>query len=96
MKKIIIFTIIIVLCTIILTSCSSKPYEEADTDTFSKFEGYFTVVKSWDDGYGEFYYIMYANDTKVLYFCFKEAGSNGGITPLYNADGSLQVYRSYQ
>ena len=96
MKKIIIFTIIIVLCTMILTSCSSTQYEEADTDTFSKFEGYFTVVKSWENGYGEFYYIMYANDTKVLYFCFKETSSAGGITPLYNADGSLQVYSSYQ
>ena len=95
MKKIIIFTIIIVLCTMILTSCSSTHYEEADTDTFSKFEGYFTVVKSWDNGYGEFYYIMYANDTKVLYFCICST-EYGGITPLYNANGSLQVYSSYQ
>jgi hypothetical protein len=79
----------------ILISCSPTHYEEADTDTFSKFEGYFTVIKSWDDGYGEFYHIMYANDTKVLYFYFGETGSQGGITPLYNADGSLQIYSSY-
>lgn len=82
----------------IFTNCFSTRYEEADTDTFSKFEGYFTVVKSWDNGCGEFYYIMYANDTKVLYFCFMSPSfnSDGGITPLYNADGSLQVYSSYQ
>lgn len=37
------------------------------------------------------YTIVYANDTKVKYFIC--SGYNQyGITPLYNADGTLQVY----
>ena len=37
------------------------------------------------------YYIVYANDTKVKYFV-KWTGYQFGITPLYNADGTLQIY----
>ena len=35
--------------------------------------------------------IVYANDTKVKYFVFFDE-YKGGISPLYNSDGTLQVY----
>lgn len=37
------------------------------------------------------YYIVYAKDTKVKYF-IERTGYQFGITPLYNADGTLQIY----
>lgn len=55
--------------------------------------GYFTRIKQWYDSRCD-YYIVYANDTKVMYFIGYQGGSVSkfGITPLYNADGSVQVY----
>lgn len=68
-------------------------YQEATEHTKAKEEsiggGYFTVITSWGDGNS--YYIVYAKDTKVKYFV-KWTGYQFGITPLYNADGTLQVY----
>lgn len=52
--------------------------------------GYFTKLLGWSSGSYK-YAIVYANDTKVKYLVFR-SGDSGGITPLYNADGSLQVY----
>lgn len=61
---------------------------ESYFDSFGN--GYFTKLLSWNsDSYK--YAIVYANDTKVKYFVFR-SGDSEGITPLYNADGSLQVY----
>lgn len=51
--------------------------------------GYFTVITSW--GEADSYYIVYAKDTKVKYFV-KWTGYQFGITPLYNADGTFQIY----
>lgn len=61
---------------------------ESYSDDFGN--GYFTKLLSWEDASYK-YGIVYANDTKVKYFVFR-GGHDGGITPLYNADGSLQVY----
>lgn len=76
-----------------LTACGNT-YQEAIRDTVSKrgediAGGYFTVITSW--GYGNAYYIVYAKDTKVKYF-IRLSGNQYGITPLYNADGTLQIY----
>ena len=54
--------------------------------------GYFTVLYDWyiDNDMAR-YYIIYANDTKVKYLLV--AGKfRSGITPLYNPDGTLQIY----
>jgi hypothetical protein len=53
--------------------------------------GYFTRISYWSDIYGN-YSIVYANDTKVKYFVLNGSYRYGGITPLYNADGTLQIY----
>lgn len=52
--------------------------------------GYFTLLTKWDDG-ARHCNIVYANDTKVKYLVIVGDG-RAGITPLYNADGTLQVY----
>lgn len=94
MKKKIV--LVLVLCTIatVLCSCSSIPYDEAKvSDTCAFSNGYFTVIKEWGGGGEEFpiEQIVYANDTSVMYYVYAY-GYRGGITPLYNADGTLQIY----
>jgi len=49
------------------------------------------MIKKWDDEFEGSYMIVYANDTKVKYLMYRE-GKRAGITPLYNTDGSLQLY----
>lgn len=91
MKKFCLALIIILMATM-LCGCSYTSYEEVNTtpDNYLS-KGYFTVVKSWDGGANyPTEYIVYANDTKVMYYIFR--GHTGGITPLYNADGTLQIY----
>lgn len=52
--------------------------------------GYFTLLTEWN-GSSRTYYVVYANDTKVKYLVIV-GDARSGITPLYNADGTLQVY----
>ena len=90
MKKFCLVLIIILMATM-LCGCSSIPYDEAKTsNTYAFSNGYFTVIKEW--GKLHFYeYIVYAKDTRVMYYVFR-ASYGSGITPLYNADGTLQIY----
>ena len=91
MKKIIVLFITIIL---LMSLCAcGRTYEEANTKSQGFREGYFTVIKTWGDSfeYGSSY-IVYANDTKVMYYI--EWSTHGrAITPLYNADGTLQIYQ---
>ena len=76
-----------------LSAAGCTSYQQAANmpDKGTSFgEGYFTSLTEWGGAAGH-YYIVYANDTKVKYLViFGDGGS--GITPLYNADGTLQVY----
>lgn len=83
--------ILLMSCMVLLfgfTGCNS--YEDAYKIERSYFGDYFIAIKMWDDLNGN-YIIAYAKDTKVKYLIWY-TGYKGGITPLYNADGSLQVY----
>lgn len=83
---------------------SNTTYQEAintfeDDDELAHIEGhiegdlcngYFSRLTRWEDENAT-YYIVYANDTKVKYFMYFGI-KRFGITPLYNADGTLQIY----
>lgn len=92
MNKILILTL---LCCLLLTGCTDT-YQEAlsaqnqSTETEPVVEDYFTEIISWSEN-GEYYKIVYANDTNVKYLIC-QSGYRYGITPLFNADGSLQIY----
>lgn len=91
MKKLVVLLTIFILI-LSLVGCGGTPYEETKINEFEKdFCGYFTTVKQWGGSMDGYYYILYANDTKVMYFYYA-AGYQSGITPLYNADGTLQIY----
>ena len=85
--------LILVLCAMATMLCScSTSYNEAKTPNMDAFsDGYFTVIKEWGYALHSIERIVYANDTGVMYYTFLK-GHSGGITPLYNADGTLQIY----
>lgn len=90
MKKKFLSVMIVLSMVLYLAGCG-KTYQEATGQTESKSNddfgnGYFTVITEWGS-----YQIVYANDTKVKYL-IKSGGYRFGITPLYNADGTLQIY----
>lgn len=84
----------IVLCGMLVLSCvgCDTSYQEAtNTDYTKKYGGgYFTLLTEWNGNEAN-YRIVYANDTKVKYLICS-SGYKYGITPLYNADGTLQIY----
>jgi hypothetical protein len=91
-NKIVLLLMCFVLC-FGLTSCG-RNYNNADEDIKSVFGDYFIKIQEWEDfKFGDFA-IVYAKDTKVKYLIWLNTYGSGSskITPLYNADGSLQVY----
>ena len=82
MKRIIA---ILISCILVLSlvGCSESGGRYEIGSSYNK---YFTIIDS--TAYGV---IIYANDTKVIYYSqYHDYG--GGMTPLYNADGTLQIY----
>jgi hypothetical protein len=93
MKKIIVLLVVCIL-GLSFVGCGNKTYE--DSKRGGPFDddwgdGYFTIVESWGGIGAQQYMIVYANDTKVMYF-IDACSVAGGMTPLYNADGTLQIY----
>ena len=95
MKKKILAAIVAGLICVSAAGCGNVTYQEAINKTAENNKnfcgGYFTELVNWKDNNGRKYYIVYANDTKVKYF-IRDGGYQFGITSLYNADGTLQVY----
>ena len=94
MKKRLLSVVLAVVMVFCLVGCGTT-YQEATGQEESNVDkdfaqGYFTVISKWGDAVST-YYIIYANDTKVKYFV-KWHSSQWGITALYNADGTLQIY----
>lgn len=92
MKKQLLTMALVVVMSVCLVGCGTT-YQEATGQTESNTSddfgnGYFTVITEWGSGYR----IVYANDTKVKYLIINRSQYLSGITPLYNADGTLQVY----
>ena len=91
MKKRVLSVAVAVAMMVCLVGCATT-YQEATEQTESNQRGdfgkeYFTVLTERNS-----YQIVYANDTKVKYLIFDSGMYRFGITPLYNADGTLQIY----
>lgn len=92
MKKKLLLLLIICILSLSLVGCTSKSYEEVIKESEKDYgSGYFTVITEWGNKIEYKYSIVYANDTKVKYLIIW-GGYHYGITPLYNADGTLQIY----
>lgn len=82
--------ILLMACMVLCFGFASCVGDYNNADETVKDYGYFVKIKNWSDGSDD-YYIVYAKDTKVEYLIW-HGFYKGSITPLYNADGSLQVY----
>lgn len=80
MKK---FLIVGLLSVFLLTGCGYKEGEEILNDDFVMIE------RKGDDHFST--YKVYDKETKVIYLYVVNYNA-AGITPLYNADGTLQIY----
>lgn len=94
MKKRIASVALVVVMAVCLLCGRGTTYQEATEQTESNSSrsfanGYFTVITEWANGD---YLVVYANDTKVKYLVIYKNQYLSGITPLYNADGTLQIY----
>lgn len=92
-KKILAIIMAAMMAATMVSIIGCTSYQESvdisqENDLFCN--GYFTAINKWHDWHSN-YYIVYANDTKVKYFIAYTL-EKFGITPLYNADGTLQTY----
>lgn len=87
--KILAITLILAISLLALTACGTS-YNDADNSQKNFCNGYFTQIKTWSDRTNN-YYIVYDNETGVMYFVI-DGHYQYGITPLYNADGTIQTY----
>lgn len=94
MKKRLLSVALAVVMAVCLAGCGTTYQEatgQAESNSSSDFgNGYFTKVTDWSSPFND-YAIYYANDTKVKYLVYRGA-NQFGITPLYNANGTLQLY----
>ena len=92
MKNIKKKALILLLCCALLSGCGTTIYNQSQEIVNGTFaSGYFITIREWNDNEGNFR-IVYANDTKVKYLVWI-TGYKASITPLYNEDGSLQIYK---
>lgn len=93
MKKKILAAIAAGLICVSAVGCGTSYQEAENTHTDKGFgNGYFVQISNWSDTKA-FYYIIYDKITKVKYFVVWGAFSDRAtMVPLYNADGTLQVY----
>lgn len=86
-KKLTLLTILLML---VLTGCGETTtitYENTEENYWDKF----VVVESYDNMNDGSLYIVYDKDTKVEYYIV-HAYRRFGISPIYNADGTIKVY----
>ncbi len=92
-RKMICIAAITLMACFACTACGTT-YQEAVSEEYATDDSicgnYFTTITEWDDTTA-YYKIAYAKDTKVKYLIIV-SGYKFGITPLYNTDGTLQVY----
>lgn len=93
MKKKIALVIVLISMVFFLTGCSDSP----TTESFKPNDNndYFITIQDCGDyimgGWSASIYIAYAKDTHVKYLIGIGA-KKSMITPLYNADGTLQIW----
>lgn len=93
MKKKICLALVLCLVATMLCSCSDSPTTESFQPNSSN--DYFITIENCGvytrNGSSVPLYIVYARDTHVKYLIGVGA-KKSMITPLYNADGTLQIY----
>lgn len=90
MKKIIILIVGLLACLMVLVGCGPTPTQpESFVD---KGESRFIFVDEWYEynHLGRCY--VYADKVTGVMYLYINDGYKGGMTPLYNSDGTLMIY----
>jgi hypothetical protein len=69
-----------------LVGCDYAAMESEEED-YSNVPSMFFEVED-----GDVYRVVYHKDTKVMYVVYTGYQEGGGMTPLYNPDGTLKLY----
>lgn len=94
MKKKILAALMCVVLSLHCIACGTT-YQKATGEVYAATTyggGYFNTIVEWTY-LSTVYRIVYAVDTNVKYL-IASSGYKFGITPLYNADGTLQTYEA--
>lgn len=86
MKKRILSVVLAVVMMVCLVGCGSVAHTKGDDDSPSMF----VCIETTD-----YWMVVYHKETKVMYAVNKNILNNAGcgiFSPLYNADGTLQIY----
>ena len=91
-KKVLTIILAIFICLgtvggLLYLPSGEKDVPEVDNIYGNKYIDLVTIYQSDNAGT----YVCYDRNTKVMYF-IKSSGYKFGITPIYNADGSLKLY----
>lgn len=81
MKKLLLLIIVVLL--VVTMCCCTRKTKDMKTSKDSQL----VMIETLYNGYATCY-VYYDRHTKVMYFSQYE----GGITPLYNADGTLRLW----
>lgn len=83
MKKRLLSVALAVVMVVCLVGCGQEIKDESKEDNSSMFVCIESTI-SWK--------IVYHKETKVMYAVSDGSYNHGTFTPLYNADGTLQIY----
>ena len=87
------FTLVLCLiCFFALASLTSCSYKSGDTVYSNKYANLEVLESDPDDGLGR---VLIDRTTGVLYYYYIN-GNAAGLTPLYNADGSLKNIKDFE
>lgn len=90
-KKLILVLTTALICGIMFTGCKTRVTEDVDNALYQNAFNQFVVIEErYNAKYGTLS-IMYDKDTKVMYYMIT-SGSQCGLTPIYNTDGSVRIY----
>ena len=85
-KKILAVALGLTLCCG-LTGCTKGDIEPKSRCLANKYIDLVTIYKDGEHNTE----VLYDKNTKVMYFV-KHSGSEFGITPIYNSDGTVKLY----
>nr|WP_270249262.1 hypothetical protein [Coprococcus catus] len=86
-KKFLLAGIITLLICSGITGCTKG--EDIESAEYDRGNKYFPLVIIYKDDHS---YIAYDKNKKVMY-CIFQNYDKFGITPIYNADGSVELYK---
>jgi hypothetical protein len=89
MMKKIALGITALMAALVMTGCEVSV--EAKDNTH-KVEDYINMIKVCSNMFEQ---VSYDNNTGVMYYQYRYGKSECGLTPIYNADGTLKIYEGW-